>query len=313
MVELIPDHLETLLELDAWLSTKIPSSRIIVTGGALRHWSAYLRDCGSTLEIAEPGNPILTLGNLTRRELTRHLRPPDSEMSTQPLWEKRRLALALGCPKACRLCSRWEDEGACGELRSVDGAMEEIEAKLQRFGIRDVEIIGSSWAEDRSWAQDFLKERIRRGLEIRLQLVLTAQQLTRSIASLLAPLGCNRLMVRAGLDVPSFEPGLTRSLEDVAGRGRIVLVCPARPPQESAASAAYRIAALSRILLAHSIHVLLHTDVDFPPACSETGRLTESGHLSFHLGATQQNDDQVGDWIRSFARSYAEAGRGANP
>ncbi len=307
VVEFIPDHLEALFAFGVWLSANLPNVRLLVVGSGLRFWGDHLKVHGPPIELVIPGNPIKTLADLTADQAHSYLRPPASELLKQPLWEKRRVAVALGCPCECRVCSRSVDEGTLVLLRSVSDVMDEIAEKLHRFGIRDVEVVGAGWASDAEWAQSFLEARIQKGLELRLQLVVTPSQLTKEIVRLLAPAGCTQLTIRCSLEDPKIDQGLTESLRDLSGRGRIVLICAVNVLQESPHSAAFRVALLKKALFASSIHVLLHNEIDVPPSCSELGRCVAYGGLNLHLGVTQRSNNTVRSWTIEFASVLAPA------
>jgi hypothetical protein len=137
-----------------------------------------------------------------------------------------------------------------------------------------------------------------------LRLVLAVDQITRSLGELLVPAGCTRLTIRAGFEQPAFDERVTRSLKDLAQRGSIVLVCPVRPLDEAPSGAARRVAALMRTTLAQSVHVILHTQSELPPACSELGRLAGQGHTALHFGISQRDNPEVRTWGREFARAF---------
>ncbi|MGH9348139.1 MAG: hypothetical protein ACRD26_12845 [Vicinamibacterales bacterium] len=309
VVELMPDHLDGFLHFDAWIAAECPEPRILVVGAALKYCREHLLQAAtSRLSMAAPGNPIQTLVGLTEDDAHGYLSPSEPELRRQPLWEKRRLAVGLGCPAGCSLCPRHEDEGTATTLRSVEAVFDEIELKIRRFGVRDVEIVGAAWAGDGQWAIRFLEERIRRGTEVRLRLVLTVDQLRRDLLKLLVPAGCTRLVIRAGPDSPDIDGALTRALGDLSDRGRIVLVCPVRPLGEPATSAAARVNALVNATRAHYVHALLHTPADVPPACSELGRLADFAPVELHLGWTQRMNPPVRAWAEQFRDALASPG-----
>lgn len=303
IVELIPDHMDALLHFDAWIAAQPQTPRVLVAGAGLKYWSEHIRTTGPHLSLCTPGNPVRTLAGLSNEDAHAFLRPTNDEMRRQPLWEKRRIAVAFGCPGGCRLCPRREDEGTATRLRSVDDAFEEIETKLRLFGVRDVEVIGAAWASDPAWAAQFLEERIRRQLEVRLHLVVTVEQLTTPLVKLLAPAGCTRLTIRAGYAVPDVGRGLGLALRSFAARQRVTIVCPARPPDEPACDAGARVKALMAATHAEFVHVLLHSLADLTPACSELGRIADVAPMEMHAGRTQRASAAVRAWAKDFRRA----------
>jgi hypothetical protein len=308
VVELIPDHIDALLQLDRWLDETGSPSRLLAVGSATAHWADYIAERGRALHVAPAANPIVQLASVQPEQALHHLVPSMNELERQPLWEKRRVAVGYGCPPACELCPRKSDQGVARSLRSPAEVLDEIAIRASRFGVRDIEIVGAAWASEPGWAETFLEERIRRGLEIRLRLALTIDQLRESLADLLVPGGCRHLIVRSGLATSTVSSRVTRRLKELEGWGRILLLAAVSPQREDAEVAAVRISLAERSVRAAAVHVLFHMEIDQPMACTELGRLVDgAGQLGLHLGITQRRVPAILDWATRLRAALASA------
>jgi hypothetical protein len=304
VIEFSPDYLESLPAIDRIAESGTERQKVLVAGSALKYWTGHIRDRCRYVTPLAPGSSILALAGLDLATAHQHLAPPDSELAAQPVWEKRRLAVAIGCPPGCRLCPRHDDIGSAVQIRAPGDVMEEIHRKLAHFGVRDVEIVGAAWAGDPDWPTQFLEARIRSELDIRLRLLATIDQLSDDLAMLLVPGGCTHLILRAGPEAAEISPAVTAAMHLLAARGSVSLVCPSAPGDESAADASARIAALAQALDARFVHVLLHTEQDMPPSCCELVGLAGRGHLAIHFGITQRADPHSWAWAEAFGRSF---------
>jgi hypothetical protein len=304
VMEFSPDNLDSLAAIDTIAASGAAGQKFLVAGSALKHWTGHIRDRCRYVTPLAPGSSILALAGLDLATAHQHLVPPESELAAQPVWEKRRLAVTIGCPPGCRLCPRRDDIGSVAQIRAPGDVMEEIRRKLVHFGIRDVEIVGAAWASDPDWPTQFLEARIRSELDIRLRLLVTIDQLSDDVAMLLVPGGCTHLLLRAGPEAAEISPTVTAAMRLLASRGSVSLVCPSAPGDESATDAAARIAALTQALHARFVHVLLHTEQDMPPACCELVGLAARGHLTIHFGVTQRADARSRAWAEAFGRSF---------
>ena len=306
IVELVPDHLSALLQLDRWIAAERPATRVLVVGPATAGWGAYLVEHARAIDVAPSGNSVTQLTGVTTDAAGAWLSPSIAELAQHPLWEKRRYAVGYGCPAACALCPRKNDLGTAGRLPEPGALLDQIEARVERYGVRDVEILGTAWAGEPDWAETLLVERIRRGLEIRLRVVVTVDQLRETLVELLVPGGCRHLTVRAGVHASEIAPGVTRRLKELEGWGRIVLLASVAALGEPAALAASRIAAFERAVRAAVVHVLFHGDLDQPVACTELGRIVDGAEtLAFHLGVTQRSDSRVLAWSHELREALA--------
>jgi hypothetical protein len=117
VVDLIPDHIETLVQFDQWLAATGVQSRVLTVGPAVEYWDRYLAEQRPRIGVAPAGNPIVRLGGVPLDQARDHLSPTTRELERQPVWEKRRIAVGYGCPAACELCPRKADQGTARALR----------------------------------------------------------------------------------------------------------------------------------------------------------------------------------------------------
>lgn len=184
-------------------------------------------------------------------------------------WERRRILPALGCPSTCSHCSRNGYDCELTGARTIHDIWDEIEDRVSIYGTRDVDVLGTSWAVNRDFALEFLFERLRRDLDVRLNLRCTIEQLSAEIIRALAIAHCSNLYIRQGSAMTEIRRDISRELRHYSKKGTISIITGLNPDLEDPLDASLRVANLVQQTHADYVYLTLESTKVLPPSCSD--------------------------------------------